>query len=360
MDYAALFLVLILITQTTSLHHHCNSDVYPPASGMADLQQNSTLQYCLIDNCTVIGIDTGQQLDIVYTTQSLLVVTPTNGQSSMIISKDEPELFCLTYNDSNDDFIIQFIGRFIVTIVLLASGYTVAVHLIFKQLYSTFGKLMMSQNIFTVCQCSSIIVLSTAHHDIALQSITPCYLLFFLYMQSVLLEEGFATCILAYLAYIMHLSYRSKQLTKAHNQNFYRNSIKYVLGLLLLFNIFIVSYDFGTGGYKYTLLPNGRCSLIVVSQYDTISIVHANGVLNKTIQILSLVVYFVYNYKLNKKLKMVRSLAVNSDREQNRIFFKIAIIMGATVEISHFITVFSWYFGRLDILGIAGLFSIIQ
>ena len=90
MDYAALFLVLILITQTTSLHHHYNSDVYPPASGMADLQQNSTLQYCLIDNCTIIGIDTGQQLDIVYTTQSLLVVTPTNGQSSMIISKDEP------------------------------------------------------------------------------------------------------------------------------------------------------------------------------------------------------------------------------------------------------------------------------
>ena len=360
MDYAALFLVLVLTTQTTSLHHHCNSDVHPPASGVADLKQNSTLQYCLIDNCTIMRIDTGQQLDIVYTTQSLLIVTPTDGQTSMIIPKNKPELFCLTYNDSDDDFNIQFIGRFIVAIVLLVSGYIVAVHLIFKQLRSTFGKLMMSQNIFIVCQCISIIVLSTVHHDIAFQSITPCYLAFFLYMQSILLEEGFATCILAYLAYIMHLSYRSRQLTEAHNKNFYRNSIKYVLGSLLLFNIFIVSYDFGTGAYKYTLLPNGHCSLIRESQYDTIRIVHANGILNKSLQILSLVVYFVYNYKLNKKLKMVRSLAVNSDREQNRIFFKIAVIMGATIGISQFISIVSWYFERLDIVSIAGLFFIIQ
>ena len=88
-----MFLLLILTTttttHTTSLHHHCNySDVYSLASGMADLQQFTTLQYCLIDNCTIMRIDTGQQLDIVYTTQNLLLVTPTDGQTSMLISKN--------------------------------------------------------------------------------------------------------------------------------------------------------------------------------------------------------------------------------------------------------------------------------
>ena len=84
MDYSVLFFLLILtITQTTSLHYHCNSDVYSSASGMADLQQLTTLQYCLINNCTIIRNDTGQQLDIVYTTQSHLVVTPTDGQTSV-------------------------------------------------------------------------------------------------------------------------------------------------------------------------------------------------------------------------------------------------------------------------------------
>ena len=101
MDYTALFLVLIsTIIQAASLHHHCNSDVYSSASGFQEL---STLQYCHMGNCTIIRIDTGQQLDIVYTTQSHLVVTPTDGQTSAIlISKNDPELFCVIPNTAMD------------------------------------------------------------------------------------------------------------------------------------------------------------------------------------------------------------------------------------------------------------------
>ena len=77
MDYTVLFILLIItVTQTTSLDHHCNSDVHSSASGMDELQKPTTLQYCLIDNCTIIRNDTRQQLDIVCTTQSHLVVTP--------------------------------------------------------------------------------------------------------------------------------------------------------------------------------------------------------------------------------------------------------------------------------------------
>ena len=54
MDYTALFFLLNLTTtHTTSLHHyHCNSDVYSPASGMADLQQLTTL-YNVVSLITV-------------------------------------------------------------------------------------------------------------------------------------------------------------------------------------------------------------------------------------------------------------------------------------------------------------------
>ena len=132
MDYSIVFLILILTTtQTTSLHHHCNSDVYSSASGMADLHQLTTLQYCLIDNCTIIRIDTGQQLDIVYTTQSHLVVTPTDGQTSLLISKNDPELFCSTIQ--NTHFFAQVIRIFMLILPILASGYIAVVHLIFKE-----------------------------------------------------------------------------------------------------------------------------------------------------------------------------------------------------------------------------------
>ena len=49
-----------------------------------------------------------------------------------------------------------------------------------------------------------------------------------------------------------------------------------------------------------------------------------------------LAVYPVYCYKPNKKLKLVRSMAANTDREQNRVFCKVAIAMGATIAISSF------------------------
>ena len=81
MAYLTLFLITILTLAigTTSIYY---SDVQSPASGSpnTDLSQVTTLQYCVIDNCTIMRIDSGQQLEIVYTTESLLIVTPIGGQ----------------------------------------------------------------------------------------------------------------------------------------------------------------------------------------------------------------------------------------------------------------------------------------
>ena len=144
MDYISLFLILVLTaTQATPLHHHCNSDVYSSASG---LQELTALQYCIIDNCTIIRIDTGQQLDIVYTTQSHLVVTPTDGQSStMLISKNDPELFC----PSPDDTDLQIVIAITLLLVSLLSGSIAVLLLLFQELRTTFGKLMIIYNTAT-------------------------------------------------------------------------------------------------------------------------------------------------------------------------------------------------------------------
>ena len=159
MDYIVLlFLLIVTTTQTTSLHHHCNSDVHSSASGMADLQQLTTLQYCLIDNCTIIRIDTGQQLDIVYTTQSHLVVIPTDGQTSMLISKNDPELFCSTPNTKEyDPIIIQIIGLTGAILVVLTNA--PLLHVIFKELQNTFGKPMILYNITKMIQLLGAIAL---------------------------------------------------------------------------------------------------------------------------------------------------------------------------------------------------------
>ena len=101
MAYVTLFLITILIMVSKTTPLYC-SDVQSPASGthITDLSQVTTLQYCIINNCTIMRIDTGQQLDIVYTTENLLIVTPVGVHTSMVIGKIDDEMPCLKYHNT--------------------------------------------------------------------------------------------------------------------------------------------------------------------------------------------------------------------------------------------------------------------
>ena len=343
MDYTALFLILILTTtQTTPLHHHCNSDVCSSASG---LQELTTLQYCLIDNCTIIRNDTGQQLDIVYTTQSHLVVTPKDGQTStMLISKNDPELLCSTLISATDNVNILLIAG-VVTLLLISilSGNIAMLLLLFKELHTTFGRLVIMYNIATAFRSFDVVILLITHYSIALYSITPCYLIYFMLMQSLIVAEGSATCITAYFAYVMRQSCKSIEVKKVHNKQFYKNSMKYIFSSLLLFDILIFSYDFGTATFQHVILPNGHCSFYGQTVYSTMSIAQAHNTINKIIQITLLVVYFVYYHKLNKILKIVCTLVVTIDHQQNRLHFKLAVTMAAIIGISQVSFAYNWF-----------------
>ena len=65
----SLLLIAILTVASGATPLYC-SDVQSPAASdtghNTDLSQVTTLhiQYCIIDNCTIMRIDTGQQLDI--------------------------------------------------------------------------------------------------------------------------------------------------------------------------------------------------------------------------------------------------------------------------------------------------------
>ena len=281
-------------------------------------------------------------MDIVYTTQSHLVVTPTDGQTSMLISKHDPELFCSTSNTTEDDTtMIQVIGLIVGTLVVLASGSIVVVHMIFKELCNTFGKLLILYNLGKIVQFFNGIALSITHHNIVLYSTILCYLFYYLLMQSIVVSETFATTFLAYLAYIMHYSYRRREVTEEINKKLYKYAVVYVIGLSLLFGISVVCYDFGTGTYKHTLLPNGHCSFFDQGKYKTLRVTDAYAYLNEIIKIIILAAYFVYYYKLNKMLKMDRHIP-NTDTQQNRLFLKIAIMMGASLGISEIVYPLSW------------------
>ena len=53
-----------------------------------------TLQYCIIDNSTILRLDTGDQLDIVYTEYSVLVVTMKDSQTTIEVPRLYDEQIC--------------------------------------------------------------------------------------------------------------------------------------------------------------------------------------------------------------------------------------------------------------------------
>ena len=71
MAYLGLLLIAIIIVASEAILLYYSDVQSPAASGNenTDLSQVTTLQYCIIDNCTIMRIDTGQQLDIIYTTE---------------------------------------------------------------------------------------------------------------------------------------------------------------------------------------------------------------------------------------------------------------------------------------------------
>ena len=65
------------------------------------------------------------------------------------------------------------------------------------------------------------------------------------------MTEVTTTCVMAFLAYIMHSSYKCIELKMEDRKRFFKRSVMYIVGLPLLFQILMISYDVSTGAYQY-------------------------------------------------------------------------------------------------------------
>ena len=93
MVYKALFLLLFLTASMAVVAQQCSTQQsdgsgFPDQGRDApDLQQVITTKYCFLNNCTIMDYETGQHLNIICTTNSLLVVTPRGNHTSLLIAK---------------------------------------------------------------------------------------------------------------------------------------------------------------------------------------------------------------------------------------------------------------------------------
>ena len=334
MACSTLLLITILSVASGWATTLYSSDVQSPASGShnTDLSQVTTLQYCIIDNYTIMRIDTGQQLDIVYTTESLLIVTPIDGHTSMMIAKVDNELSCFVEDDDMVN-IGQLIGFFsLALLVMTASGYVFIVHLLFKKLHTLFGILLIFHSFTVLLQSMAIIALLVTHYFMTVNSQIICHTIMVIYVMAFMGTEVFATDMLTHLAYIMYRCRNLKsEISTKQSYFLFKWYATYAFGTLLLFACLTISYDLITGSGKYLLLPDGRCSFLP-SSYEAIFIRNIFVFINKVIQIVMFITYLVYLYKV---IVDIGNGEVSS--QYNKALSKIAIGMGATIGLSFFI-----------------------
>ena len=337
MAYLSLLSISILTVASGATPLYC-SDVQSPASGNGhntDLSQVTTLQYCIIDNCTIMRIDTGQQLDIVYTTESLLIVTPKDGHTSMVIAKVDDELPCLEYaNTTDDNEIFKSVGVLTTSsLIIFVSSYTLIVNLLFKELRTVIGKLLSFYNLCIMSTSSSAIALQLMHHWIMVNSKTICHTATIMFMLMYAGTGLFAACILTHSAYLMYRCYHLKsEMSKKTSKFLFRCYTAYASITLILLFFVTIAYDWRTGNGKYTLLANGHCNFINQYSYKTLFFSDFVVTINKFAQITIFVIYLVYFYKFNVNIR-----PANISLQYNQVLFRIAIAMGATVGLSYFI-----------------------
>ena len=323
-------LFIVTLTAVSEVTSFRCSNQQLPASGDDDLQQVATLQYCLIDNCTIMMIDTGERLDIAYTTDSLIVTTPTSDHTSQEIAKLDNEIHC--YATAADGLHYHFTLSMVTNLlVALISGYVVALHLMLKKLRNLFGKVLMLYSFTVLCSQLTSFVWFMLHVKIAVNSQFACHTITVVLNVVFMCTALSATCVLILLAHFMYRSHKLQQemSERGSKQVFIRCAI-YVVGTALLVFFLTICYDVVTDSGRYTIQQDGYCVIPVDGTYKSIVLTIIIVLINKIVHVVAFIFYLYYTYKLKQD---------NVKQELLRKLHRTAIAMGSTIGLSAFILI---------------------
>ena len=206
------FFLLAIFTITFP---HCSCAVIPvtseSGSGVDAVEEMVTLQYCIINNSTILRLDTGEYLEVVYKRDSALVVTLNDLQTTMTVSRLNNEPVCSMDNSPANTIIPTFLYIYIsvwLAILLSVTGYNIAIHLLFKELCNSFGMLLMLYSFFLAGQSICVFMITTLIYQFHISLHYICYIIKMVFIATDVGYDATATCVLAHCAYHLWQSYK--------------------------------------------------------------------------------------------------------------------------------------------------------
>ena len=332
MTSSGLLLAILIIT---ALQWSCAlmPDTSKDGSGVDDPDSNViTLQYCIIDNSTILRLDTGDQLDIVYTEDSTLVITMKDSQTTTEISRLYDEPVC-GMDDLPVDIVLPF-SIYIFMLVWAASvlgitGYNIVIHLLYKKLRNLMGKLLMLYSIFLAILCVNFFMMITFIRAFPININHVCHAIKLVVIVTYIGYEATASCVLALSALHMRQSYRMIPLNPREEKIVWRRCLCYIIGTVAIAMLILVTYDMGTTKGRY----NGYCSKHDPIYFTMLKLMYSFTFINAPIQTAMFIIYLYYWYKMRRDI---------TSYQINQKIFQVAVAMGATISIANFFYLVNW------------------
>ena len=305
-------------------------------SGVDVPEEMATLQYCIIDNLTILRLDTGEQLDIIYTKDSILVVTTNDSQTTTAVPRLYNEPVC-SMNSFPSDLVVSssfYIATSVWTALLLSiTGYNIIKCLLYKELHNPMGKLLMTYSIFLAVRSVSFFMILMLIHKFSVNSNTVCLTIKLLLIATNIGYEATATCILVHCTYHFRQSYKMIPKNPREDKRLLRRYFGYIIGTMAISMFMILTYILGIS------VNNGKFNGFCTRQdpiYHTLqTIMYAISTSNGLIQIAAFILYLYYWYKMWKSQHI-------TDYRINKKIFLISVGMGATISTANFIYFVNW------------------
>ena len=303
-------------------------------SGADAVEEVVTLEYCIINNSTILRLDTGEYLEVIYKRDSALVVTLNDLQTTMTVSRLNNEPVCSMDNSPGIIIIPTFLYVFMsvwLAIMLSVTGYNIAIHLLFKELRNSFGMLLMLYSFFLAGQSICVFMITTLIYQFHISLHYICYVIKMVFIATDVGYDATAMCVLAHCAYHLWQSYKMIPHNPSIDKVLSRRYFGYIFGSIVASMCVILAYDIGINKQKFDVScgqDDSAFDALVRISFTVVSI-------NRLIQIALFIVYLYCWYKLRIPQDI-------TGHKINPKLFRIAIAMGVTATFAKLFFIFNW------------------
>ena len=306
-----------------------------------------TWQYCIVDNSTILRLDTGEQLDIVYTSNNTLLVILNHSQTVLVLPRLYNDKLGCGIDDLSGDFVLPnsaYVSILVWSLVALSvSGRNIVIHVFYKKLNNPMGKLLMWYSIFLILRSICFFIMITLQFKLSsdFHNVHVCHFAKLAFITVSIGYEAIATCILMHTAHSLRQTDKMQPVDPSKYKIFIRCYFWYVTCTVVISMFIILTYDLGMTKRGYSRY----CDRDDPIYQNMIIVKQTIFLINKVAQIALFIIYLYYWRKL-------RSFALQTDKK----LFDIAIGMGATISISEFAYILS----RIIVLATGNLSALLE